>query len=275
MNRVACSYPVTAIKIAQLAEAAGFESLWAAEHIVLPDPRVPSSPSDPQERFLDPLVALAFLAAHTKRVLLGTGVIVLPQHNPLILAKGLASLDELSGGRLLFGVGAGYLEPEFRALGVPFAERGARTDEYLAAMRSIWTQTQPAYHGRFVSFEHVQSYPQPQRMIPLIIGGESVPAYRRAVEQGNGWYGFNLDLEVTARELNKLAEAGKRYERPAELGKLEISVTPPPGALTLEDAKRYAELGVDRLILLPRTSFSEAELIEFVAQHGERLLGRV
>src|SRR5579859_2259797 len=139
MNTNACSYPESAARIAQLAESAGFESLWAGEHVVLPDPQAPPSPMAPEDRILDPVIALTFLAAHTRSVLLGTGIIILPQRNPLVLAKELASLDELAGGRLIFGIGAGYLEPEFGALFIPFADRGMRTDEYLAVMQTIWT----------------------------------------------------------------------------------------------------------------------------------------
>src|ERR1044071_4917963 len=134
------------IRLAQAAEQAGLESVWTGEHVVLPDPRVPPSPSDPQTPFLDPAIALSHIAAHTTRLRLGTGIIILPQRNPLVLAKELASLDELSAGRLIFGIGVGYLKPEFRALGIPFSDRGARTDDYLAAMRTIWTQPNPAYH---------------------------------------------------------------------------------------------------------------------------------
>ena len=138
-----CSFPETAARVARAAEAAGFESLWAGEHVVLPDPQAPPSPMAPLDRIVDPVVALAFLAAHTTRVRLGTGIIILPQRNPLVLAKQLATLDVLSNGRLIFGVGVGYLEPEFRALGVPFADRGRGTDDYLAAMRAIWTEDTP------------------------------------------------------------------------------------------------------------------------------------
>jgi probable F420-dependent oxidoreductase len=273
MNDYACSYPDVAVGIAQLAESAGFDSLWAGEHVVLPDPQVSPSPMAPADRILDPVVALTFLAAHTRQIRLGTGIIILPQRNPLVLAKELASLDELSGGRLIFGIGAGYLEPEFRALGISFSDRGARTDEYLAAMRAIWKQSQPAYHGRFVSFEHIQAHPQ--RTMPVVVGGHSTSAYRRAVEQGNGWYGYALDIDRTERALADIAEALKRYERPQELGPLEISVTPPAGTITLEDAQQYADLGVDRLIALPRRRFSEVDLKAFVSQIGETLIGRV
>jgi probable F420-dependent oxidoreductase len=274
MNDYACSYPETAVQIARLAEDARFESLWAGEHVVLPDPKMPPSPMAPTDRILDPVIALTFLAAHTRQVRLGTGIIILPQRNPLVLAKELASLDELSSGRLIFGVGVGYLEPEFRALGIPFTDRGARTDDYLAAMRAIWTQPKPAFHGRFISFEQVQAHPQ--RNIPIVVGGHTPSAYRRAVEQGTGWYGFNLDLNWTARALAGIGEALQHSARPQELGDLEISVTPPPRReIPLESAKHYADLGVHRLILMPPSNLDEAGLKEYVARIGDTLIGRV
>src|SRR5260370_2246885 len=143
----ACGYPETAVQIARLAEDARFESLWAGARVLLPDPQMPPSPMAPTDRILDPIIALTFLAAHTRQVRLGTGIIILPQRNPLVLAKELASLDELSRGRLIFGVGVGYLEPEFRALGIPFTDRGARTADYLAAIRAISHQPKPPSHA--------------------------------------------------------------------------------------------------------------------------------
>src|SRR5215510_13227981 len=137
INLGPCADPEVAVRIARLAEDAGFDSLWAGEHVVLPDPRVPPSPMNPEDPILDPVVTLTFLAAQTQHILLGTGIIILPQRNPLVLAKELASLDVLSGGRLILGIGVGYLEPEFRALGIPLKERGERADEYLAAMQAI------------------------------------------------------------------------------------------------------------------------------------------
>jgi probable F420-dependent oxidoreductase len=275
MNSYACSSPETAVEIAQLAESAGFESLWAGEHVVLPDPMVSPPGMEPEDRILDPIVALTYLAAHTRRVLLGTGIIILPQRNPLVLAKELASLEELSGGRLIFGIGAGYLEPEFRALGIPFTDRGARTNDYLAAIRAIWTQSPPAYHGRFLSFEHVQAHPRPQRSIPVVVGGHTRYAYRRAVEQATGWYGFDVGFEGATRSLTGVADALKRYHRPQELGKLGISVTPPPGTITLERARQYADLGVDRLIIWPTDGTSAADLRVLVSQLGDTVIGRV
>jgi alkanesulfonate monooxygenase SsuD/methylene tetrahydromethanopterin reductase-like flavin-dependent oxidoreductase (luciferase family) len=137
LNLHECSYPEAALSVARAAEAAGFDSLWTGEHVVVPDPRIPSSRLAPEDRVLDPIVALTFLAAHTSRVLLGTGILILPQRNLVTVAKELATLDVLSGGRLILGIGVGYVEAEFRVLGVPFEDRGARTEEYLAAIRAL------------------------------------------------------------------------------------------------------------------------------------------
>src|SRR5215813_3994578 len=139
--------------VAELAEGFGVESVWVSEHPVLADPQQPPSPMDPADPILDPVATLAFLAGRTSSVRLGTGVIVLPLRNPVVLAKELATVDVLSGGRLILGVGVGYIAREFEAVGVPFGGRGARIEEYLAAMRAIWTQEHPAYAGRTVSFQ--------------------------------------------------------------------------------------------------------------------------
>lgn len=274
MNTGPCSFPDTAARIARLAEDAGWDSLWMGEHVVLPEPRIPASPSGPRARILDPVVALAYVAAHTRRVWLGTGVIVLPQRNPLVLAKQLASLDVLSGGRLILGIGAGYLEPEFRAIGVPLADRGTRTDEYLAAMQAIWSQEQPTYHGRYVNFAGVQAYPHPlQQPRPrLIVGGHSDAAYRRAVTVADGWHGWGHDPGAAARAVADLQASAKQYRRPERLGPLEINLTP-LSAVSRDLAARYAAAGVHRLILRPP---SDAEGIErFVVDVGERLIGKV
>ena len=134
-----CADPEVSARVARAAEEAGFDSLWTAEHVVLPDPQVPPSPVGPRENLLDPLASLAFLAGQTARVKLATGIVILPQRNPVVLAKELASVDVVSGGRLTFGLGAGYLKPEFEALGAPYADRGARADEYIYVIRTLWT----------------------------------------------------------------------------------------------------------------------------------------
>jgi len=244
-----------------------------ADHVVLPDPPVPGRPMAPDQRLLDPIVALTFFAAHTTRIRLGTGVIILPQRQAVVLAKQLASLDVLSNGRLIFGLGVGWCEPEMRAVGAPFAERGRVADDYLAAMRAVWTQPKPAYRGRYVSFEGVQAMPRPvQAPVPVVVGGRTPPAYRRAVMQGHGWYGFGLDVPTTEQILGALRDAAKRHARPAELGRLEISVTP-PGYGVPDRATRdaYAGAGVDRLILRPSPEMDAPALERFVTEAGRAL----
>ncbi|HZM86640.1 MAG TPA: LLM class F420-dependent oxidoreductase [Blastocatellia bacterium] len=246
--------------IATAAEAAGIESVWTGEHVVLPDPRVAPSPSDPQTPFLDPAVALSHIAAHTTRLRLGTGVIILPQRNPLVLAKELASVDVVSKGRLIFGLGAGYLEPEFRALAAPFEDRGAVTDEAIEAVKALWTMEKPAYQGRFFSFEGIDSQPRPVQRPhpPIVVGGMSRSAARRAARYGNGWFGFLTDIEATTRSLEWIEAYIADGLRPAELGGVEISVTPPM-RLTREVADRYEEIGVHRIIpLSAATTLDEA-----------------
>src|SRR3984957_1618451 len=153
--------PADTARLARRVEELGYRSWWAGEHVVLPSPRVPESPMAPTDPILDPLVHLSYVVALTERMELGTGIVILPQRNPLVLAKQAASLDVLSGGRLLLGVGAGYLEPEMTAVGVPMSERGGRTDEYLDAMTALWTQEAPSFHGRHVSFDKVDAHPRP------------------------------------------------------------------------------------------------------------------
>jgi probable F420-dependent oxidoreductase len=271
-----CTYPAAAARIARAAEAAGFDSLWGGEHVVLPDPQAPPSPLAPGDRIMDPIVTLAFAAAHTTRIRLGTGIIILPQRNPLVLAKELATLDVLSDGRLIVGIGVGYLEPEFRALGAPFEDRGRVADEYLAALRAIWTEPKPAYRGRYVAFEKVQAHPQPvqQPTPPIVIGGTSAAAFRRAVQRGHGWYGFALDLEGSARAVEGLRRAADQVARPAELGPLELSVSP-RGRIDRAAAERFAALGLHRLILLPPRSADAGGLEKFVATIGAELIGPV
>jgi probable F420-dependent oxidoreductase len=274
VNLHTCAYPDAAARLGRAAEAAGFDSLWVADHVVLPDPPLPERPMPADQRLLDPIVALTFLAAHTTRILLGTGVIILPQRQALVLAKQLASLDVLSNGRVVFGLGVGWCEPEMRSVGVSFPDRGRIADEYLAAMRAVWTQPKPSFKGRFVSFEGVQAMPRPvQTPTPtIIVGGRTVPAFRRAVTQAHGWYGFGLDVPTTERFVAALGDAAKKHPRPAELGRLEISVT--PASIEVPDAKlvdAYAAAGVDRLIIRPRPDMDAAALERFAGDAARAL----
>jgi probable F420-dependent oxidoreductase len=258
----------TVARRARAAEAAGFEGLWVGDHVALP-PGVDDAPR------LEAVVALTYLAAATERVRLGFGLLVLPQRQPVLLAKQLSSVDVLSAGRLTVGVGVGYVEPELRAFGVPLAERAARTDEFLAAMRALWTEPAPAFRGRFVSFDGVAQLPPPVQRPhpPIVVGGHSAAAYRRAVRQGNGWYGWQLTVEEAARAVADLAEAAGREGRPAALGPLEITVTP-PGPLDLDTARRYADAGVHRLTLQPE-SLDGSTVDDLIAATGDTLIGRV
>lgn len=264
--------PVWSGKVAQHAENLGFESLWTGEHVVLPDPRQPPSPADPETPMLHPPAHLAYLAGLTSTIKLGTGITLVAQRNPVVLAKEIGSLDVLCQGRLLFGIGAGYLHQEFAALGVDFPTRGARTDEYIEAMRALWSQEQPRFSGRFVNFEHIQAQPRPVQPggPPVIVGGASPAAMRRAVTHGQGWYGFAMDVATTAKTLETLALAKARYARPDDLGTLSISVTPPkpPDRAMIEE---YAALGVDRVI--PMLGFyNQDTILDALSDLAEELL---
>jgi probable F420-dependent oxidoreductase len=257
INMDSSTQPDNLVGTAQAAESAGFESLWAGEHVVLPDPQVPPSPMAPTDPALDSLIALTWAAAHTSGVRLATGIVILPQRNPVVLAKEVASLDVLSRGRVTFGIGAGYLEPEFRAIGANFAKRGAVTEEFLDALEHLWYEDHPEHHGNFIDFAGVDAHPRPvQRPIPLVVGGHSPPAYRRAVARAHGWYGFALTPENTAICLAGLRAAASSVERRPSLSELEITVTP-RGRLTHDQAAAFAELGVHRLVIYPRGASRE------------------
>jgi probable F420-dependent oxidoreductase len=253
--------------IAIAAEACGFVTLWAGEHVVMVDQsesRYPYSrdgqiavPADAD--WLDPFVALSFAAAATERIRVATGMLLLPEHNPVIVAKQAASLDALSDGRLTLGVGVGWSREEFAALGIPFARRGARTDEYLQAMRTLWREDVASFAGEFVSFAGVRVYPKPSRarQVPVVIGGNSDAALARVARVGEGWYGFNLkDVDAVRERLSLLGELCRGAGR--DIGELHIAVAledPRP-----RDVAALTELGVGELVLVeappadPRTA---------------------
>jgi probable F420-dependent oxidoreductase len=185
-----------------------------------------------------------------------------------VLAKEMASLDVISGGRAIFGVGAGYIPSEFVALGADFASRGERSDEYIEAIRALWTQDEIQFEGPTVKFTGIDAQPRPLQKPhpPIVVGGMSPPALRRAARCGDGWYGFALGFEQTEQCIGQLRAA----ERPAGLSPLEISVTPAV-PMDAEARDRYAELGVDRLVLIGFGS-DASELIAFIEQSAETLL---
>ncbi len=250
--------PEALARRARAAEDAGFESIWVGDHIALPL----DAPDDAHDPRLEALVALAHLAAVTKRVRLGAGVIILPQRQPVLLAKQLTSIDVLSGGRLIVGLGVGYLEAELRALGASLAERGARTDESIAAMLALWDEPVPEFEGRFVSFSGVLQRPRPVQRPhpPLVIGGESPAAYRRARAAG-GWYGWEHTPEQIAATREQLGPD------------VEITLTPgPPGPIDPALVRAFADAGVDRLVLQPPDT-TGASMDALIAATGELISG--
>ena len=259
--------PALIVRAAAAAEQAGLESLWLGELIALPSPPTPLTPEPPGTPYLDPFAVLGYLAAATERIKLGTGVVIAPQRHPLFLAKEAATVDVLSGGRLLLGIGAGYLPDPFAALGIPFAERGGRTDEAIDAIRALWSQPEPAFAGRHFRFDGIDAHPRPLRGgIPIIVGGHGRPGLRRAVQRGDGWFGWKLDLEQTARILDQLREIAEQGGRPPELGRIEITITP-PRLPTAAEVEQFAALRVDRL--LPELPRDEPGILRMIEEAGE------
>jgi probable F420-dependent oxidoreductase len=270
--------PEYAAALGRLAEENGFESLWTVEHVVVPagyESEYPYSPTGrmpgPEESPIpDPLVWLTYVAAMTKRIKLATGVLILPQRNPVVLAKEVATLDVLSGGRAILGVGVGWLREEFDAIGVPFEERGRRTDDYVHALRALWEQDEPTYHGQFVDFERAKSYPKPvQGTVPIVVGGHTKAAARRAGRLGNGFF----PARATPDELRELLDEMHRAAKDAGRDPDGIEVTA-GGAMDVDGAKRYAELGVQRLVL-PPLGFDLETLEAQLGQFGENVIAKV
>jgi probable F420-dependent oxidoreductase len=246
--------PKDAIELGQAAEAAGFESIWTVEHTIIPAGYKSAYPYDPSGKLAggrndfplpDPLIWMAFVAAATHKIKLATGILIVPQHNPVIAAKQIATLDHLSNGRILLGIGVGWLEEEFNAIGVPFRERGARTDEYIAAMRELWSADEPTFSGRFVKFEKAFCRPQPvKKSVPIIVGGHTEAAARRAGRFCDGFFparGAPAELISVARKAAK--DAGRDPDA------IEITVSMPDDPAELQALRR---LGVSR-VLVPVT----------------------
>lgn len=243
--------PAAAVELLQAGEEAGFESAWTVEHTVVPSGYESAYPysSDGKmgggkEDFSlpDPLIWMSYVASVTQRINLATGILILPQHSPVVAAKQIATLDHLSGGRVLLGIGVGWLREEFEAIGVPFDDRGARTDEYVAALRELWTAERPTFQGEFVSFDAAYCRPQPaQGSVPIIVGGHSQLAAKRAGRIGDGFFparGASAELiELARRTADKHGRDGQA---------LEVTTSLPE---RLEDISALAALGVDRLLV--------------------------
>jgi probable F420-dependent oxidoreductase len=222
--------PEVVTRAAVQAEELGLADVWVSEHVILPK----DAPYPPSPAFLEPILtlALAWAAAATKRVRLGTSVIVLPMHHPVPIAKQLATLQTLSNGRVIFGIGVGWLEAEFSALGVPFRERGRRTDESIALLRALWSQDPVTFKPRYwaTQIEEMRMQPPPSAPIPLWVGGSSEKALERAVNLCDGWHGSRLTAEAAAPVIKRL-----RTVRPDKTFTISLR--------TSFDGKDPAELG--------------------------------
>ncbi|MEV6930662.1 LLM class F420-dependent oxidoreductase [Dactylosporangium sp. NPDC051485] len=248
-----CADPATTAQFVRLLEDLGCESVWAVEHVVVPDDYASVYPYDrsgrmnlgPHDDIPDPLHWLTFAAACTSTLRLGTAMLILPEHHPVALAKRLATVDALSGGRLLAGIGVGWLREEYDAVGVPFAERGARADEYLEAMRALWTGDPARYDGRFVSFGPVHSRPRPLRgTVPIVVGGHSAAAVRRAARLGDGWYPLGVRGAAFAERRELLRRECEALGRDPD--EVEVTVRAPGDRGELETLR---SLGVARVVI--------------------------
>lgn len=264
--------------LASNADRLGFSTIWVPEHVVLLDKyasKYPYSedgvlPAPTNAPICDPFISLAAMAAATEKIRLATGICLVPEHNPLVLAKVVATLDFLSEGRVVLGVGIGWLEEEFVAIGIPWERRAQRTREYIEAMRKLWGDEVSAYHGEFVNFDGVRSYPKPISggKLPIIFGGESGPALKRVAEYGNGWFGFNLTPPEAAGKIKKLEQFLKAAGR--KLSDVELIVSPSGKPIAPDDLKRYRDLGVSEVVLtnigLPRTPADTSKMLEDAAR---------
>jgi len=240
------------------AEERGFESIWVPEHVVMFDDYDSSYPYSPDGRFpggsdtglLEPFTALTYLAAVTNRVRLGTAICLIPQRNPVYTAKQVADLDVLSGGRVEFGVGIGWLREEYEVLNVPFERRGKRADEYLTLMRSLWSEGSAELSGEFYELPACQLYPKPvQSPLPVHVGGESDAALRRAAANGQGWFSWNrLPGPDLTERLARLDEELAARGRSRSDDDFELTICPYFNRITPEMVEQYAEAGVDRLL---------------------------
>ena len=258
--------------VAVAAERHGFATLWGGEHVVMVDQSASRYPYSADGRiavpstadWIDPLIGLSFAAAATTTIGLATGVLLLAEHNPVVVAKQVATLDRLSGGRFTLGVGIGWSREEFDTLGVPFERRGARTSEYVAAMRTLWRDDIASFAGEFVHFDRVRLNPKPvrDRGVPVMVGGNSDAALRRVVNWGDGWYGFNLpDVAAVAERVVFIQRlCGDTGRDPSDL-QLAVALQHPAHT----DVPALSELGIDELIIVDSPPDNVAAIPDWVA----------
>jgi probable F420-dependent oxidoreductase len=244
--------------VALATERLGFSTLWAGEHVVMLSEFASKYPYSTGELPIpvdtplgDPFTTLTYATALTSKIRLATGICLVPEHNPVVLAKTVATVDRLSDGRFVLGAGIGWLEEEFEAIGVTWERRAHRTREYIEAMRLLWSAEKAAsYSGEFVNFRGALSYPKPvhNRRVPVWFGGESGPALRRVAEYGDGWIGFNLAPDEAGAKIKKIEELLKAGGR--KRSEVELAVSPYAKPLKPDDLKRYRDAGVDEVAII-------------------------
>ena len=251
-----------AVELCVEAEALGFESVWGGEHVILPtkidskypytaDGKIPAVPDTP---IPDPLIWLAYVAAAAPTLRLGTCILIVPQRNPLVLAKELATLDRLSGGRVELGLGVGWMREEFESLGIPWERRGARNDEYIAAMQALWAGPHAEFHGEFVDFAPATCSPRPvQSRIPILVGGDTPAALRRAVRIADGYFPGEGDPSRLVELIGRLHDTAAQHNRDPK--SIEINAMFGGFADPAGHAAKFVEIGVHRA-MVPAFAFA-------------------
>ncbi|MBV8774549.1 MAG: TIGR03619 family F420-dependent LLM class oxidoreductase [Deltaproteobacteria bacterium] len=264
--------------LAQTAEQCGFDSLWTVEHVVIPqDYKSPypysksgKIPGGEDVPIPDPLLPLSFAAALTKTIRLATGVVILPQRHPLYLAKEIATLDLLSGGRVILGVGSGWLKEEFDALGLDFHTRGARTDEAITAMRACWREDPSNFHGKHFNFGPLRSFPKPPRgKVPVHIGGHSIAAARRAGRLGDGFFPAIGEVQKLQDLFGTMRTAAQQAGRNPD--QIELSCM---ARAAVDTVKLLADIGISRVVVAP-PAFDKAGLSRGLEKIGDEVISRV
>ena len=277
------AYAEGAIAIGQTAEDAGFESIWTVEHTVVPagyQSAYPYSQSGkmpgPEDSDIpDPLIWLTYVAAQTKTIRLATGILILPQRNPVTLAKEVATLDRLSGGRVELGIGVGWLEEEFEAIGVPFRERGKRTDDHVEALRKLWTGEPASHQSEFTSFENAYSRPVPaQERIPIVVGGHSEAAARRAGRLGDGFFPARGTVEELAKLVDVVRTTAKENGRDPDAIEVTASGAGTFGPDALDKGKELAAIRATRNVVPPLAFDPEGQAAAF-GQYSENVISKV
>jgi len=270
------------------AEQAGFSTFWTGEHVVLfgayPESKYPYAGAygsdvpvpDPRQPIVDPVVTMSWVAAATSKIEVGSGIMILPQRNPVVLAKELSTLDAFSEGRVVLGAGVGWCKEEYDAIGADWPGRGKRMDEHIAALRALWRDDVSRFAGETISFDNAYLYPKPVRGndIPILIGGESDVALKRVARAGDGWLAFNLPVDTAAERVRRLKELTKEQGRDPEQLRIVTAIF---SSTSKEDLMRYREAGVTEfnLVTAGELPHDEAGLAHGIAELGARFVETV